>query len=62
MTTTPASAPRPTDLELQTRILQIIADAYAPEDCEQCEGNEGTCRECAEDALHDAGIRTAFNS
>ena len=29
-------------------------NAYAPEDCDQCEAAEGTCWECANDALAEA--------
>lgn len=45
------NAPAPT-----TARLEVIAAAYAPEDCEQCEACEATCVECAIDALHHAGM------
>ena len=60
MTTTPNATPD-ADRELQVRILDIVRNAYAPEDCESCEVAGGTCQECAEDALEEAGIRTAWS-
>jgi hypothetical protein len=41
------------------RRAEVIAAAYAPEDCEECEMREGTCIECAAEALLDAGLLSA---
>lgn len=41
------------EAQARARIAAKIEAAYAPEDCEACEINGGTCWECAADALED---------
>lgn len=52
--------PRPTTdaLAIAAYRLEVITAAYAPEDCEDCEMSEGTCLECAIDALEEHGFKT----
>ena len=42
--------------ELTSIRANLITAAYAPEDCESCEVNEATCRECAVEALEENGF------
>lgn len=50
---TPATPPATYTRE---NYLKTIADAYAPEDCEQCEVIGAACWECAEEALAEQGM------
>jgi len=45
------TAAHPTPATTEETIQQIIADAYDPENCEQCEAVGSTCWECAQDCF-----------